>query len=80
MLCPPLQIRSYALGGEIGHGAFARVFRATHVGTNEPCAIKRIARSMLNGAEDSRRLHQEASTVTYLQHPHIVSLREGLQR
>jgi serine/threonine protein kinase len=76
ILTPPSQVRSYAIGSEIGQGAFSRVFKAVNLTTQTPCAIKLIHRSSLTNANDSQRVHQEISILSYLQHPHLIGLQE----
>lgn len=43
----------YELGGELGHGQFAVVRRATDRATGEPVAVKLVPKRLLNDAQDN---------------------------
>jgi serine/threonine protein kinase len=65
-------VRSYVIGKELGHGAFARVFKATNQTTNEQFALKIIPLR----PNDPLPFRQEVSIMAYLDHPNLVSLKE----
>jgi serine/threonine protein kinase len=73
----PTRVRFYAIGPEIGHGAFAHVFTATNLSTSERCAIKIIPLSTLSRKDDFRALRQEISLITYLCHGNIIRLKDS---
>jgi serine/threonine protein kinase len=76
ILSPPSHVRSYAIGNEIGQGAFSRVFSAVNLITKSPRAIKVIHRSSLTHSQDSQRVHQEISILSHLHHSHLICLKE----
>jgi len=62
----------YALGNELGSGAFSVVFKATHKKTNEVVAIKRVGKEQT----DSEEMFNELSVMSQLTHPNLVTFRE----
>ncbi|MEZ6094310.1 MAG: serine/threonine-protein kinase [Pirellulaceae bacterium] len=60
----------------VGHGTFARVYRAVHVKTGDVKAVK-VLRNRYSDDEIAReRFLQEAKTVMELRHPNIVPIHE----
>ncbi len=60
----------------VGHGTFARVYRAVHIKTGDVKAVK-VLRSRYSDNELAReRFLQEARTVMELRHPNIVPIHE----
>ncbi len=66
--------RDFAIGGELGRGGMAIVFRATERATGRPVALKLLRPDQLGDAEALPRLEREAQLVQRLVHPRIVQL------
>ena len=67
----------YRVEARLGAGGFGAVYRGTHVDTGGPVAIKALLRSPRGDDEEfSRRFRQEAATLSHLNHPHIVDVKD----
>lgn len=64
---------SYRVGPEIGRGSFANVYKAQHIQTRTPVAIKSVQLSRLN-KKLLENLDHEIAILKKMKHPHIVSL------
>lgn len=60
----------------IGHGTFARVYRAAHRKTGEIKAVKVLRNRYSDDAAVRERFEREARTVMSLRHPNIVPIHE----
>ena len=60
----------------VGAGTFARVYRATHVDTNEMKAVKVLRKRYTDDPLTRERFEREARTVMKLRHPNIVPIHE----
>jgi serine/threonine-protein kinase len=60
----------------VGAGTFARVFRASHVKTNELAAVKVLRRKFSEDAEQTDRFYREGQLCKTLKHPNIVPIYE----
>ncbi len=67
-------IRSYELGAQIGHGAFAVVYQGIQPSVGREVAVKVIRAELANQPEFIRRFETEAHLVARLEHPYIVPL------
>lgn len=65
----------YALGRELGEGAFSVVREGIHLKTDRAYAVKIITKSKLSD-EDESALEDEISILKDLRHPHIIRLYE----
>ncbi|MCA9573025.1 MAG: protein kinase, partial [Myxococcales bacterium] len=63
------KLGAFALGRELGRGAYGTVWSATHEELGTPAAIK-----VLHAAARSTAILREAQMVARLDHPHIVAL------
>jgi len=66
----------YRVETELGSGGMGAVFRATHVGTDRPVALKIIAPHLMNDADSLERFKREARAAGRLQHPNIVNVTD----
>lgn len=64
---------AYKVGGEIGRGSFANVYKGKHQASGAPVAIKSVLRARLN-KRLLESLDHEISILKRITHPHIVSL------
>jgi serine/threonine protein kinase len=71
-------ITEYALKGQIGKGAYARVKLATHRKSGEPRAIKLYERYKLIDATRKQSLVREIRIMSRLDHPGIVKFYESI--
>ncbi len=60
----------------VGHGTFARVYRAVHVKTGDVKAVKVLRNRYSDSDAVRERFLQEARTVMTLRHPNIVPIHE----
>ena len=66
----------YKVGEEIGAGAQATVYRATHKKTGSKVAIKIIENNWLEDDEVYEALRMEIALLRQLKHPHVVQILE----
>ena len=66
----------YKMGAKLGDGAFGCVRRAIHRDTGQVRAIKTIAKSSVEKAEERDKLFAEVSVLKQLDHPNIMKLYE----
>lgn len=66
----------YRLEAMVGHGSMADVYRATHLTSGKPAAIKVVHAHLLDQPGFLERFKREAESLAALQHPHIVHLVE----
>jgi CheY-like chemotaxis protein len=68
----------YRLGEKIGHGGFAAVFKASHLGSGRAVAIKVLRpQSSGEGASDRERLLIEGLSAVRLDHPSAVAVLDS---
>ena len=67
-------VKSYEIKELIGVGAFAEVYRGVQPSLDREVAVKAIKSELANRPEFIRGFEAEASTVSKLEHPHIVPL------
>ncbi len=70
----------YAIYEEIGSGSFGSVLEARHERLDRRVAIKRLAGALGNDPEVRRRFVTEAKILSTLDHPHIVSVFDFVER
>ncbi|MDB4809943.1 serine/threonine protein kinase [bacterium] len=71
----PLEIVGpYQLGEKLGKGGMGSVYRAVHVKSKDPVAVKIIAAQVADEPRFRRRFDAEVKTLMKLRHPHIVKL------
>ena len=79
----PRVIDRYELLAVLGAGAFATVYRARHVHTNQPVAVKIIGRSAAStaglGTDGTERALIEARTAATVQHENVVRILDCVQ-
>ena len=76
---PKKEVEKWVLTEVIGHGSFAKVWKAHHKETDKVAAVKEINTERLN----KKLLESLASEIAVLQrvnHPHIVNLYETIKR
>ena len=74
------QIGDYALGAELGSGAFGKVVLGRHILTNELVAIKILDKMILSRTpNDYQSVKQEINILKSVKHKNIVQLYEVLQ-
>lgn len=72
---PPFDfVGPYELGDKLGQGGMGSVYRAVHVKTKDPVAVKIIAAQVADEPRFRRRFDAEVKTLMSLQHPGIVKL------
>ncbi len=67
-------VGKYRLEEELGSGNFGRVYRATHLGFQQPVAIKVLHTSVDDSSESLARFQQEGVSTFRLQHPNVVAV------
>ena len=67
-------IKDYEILGPLGQGAYSRVFHVRHRINNSEYALKIIEKSQLSHSNLNRRLKNEISLQSSLNHPCIVKL------
>ncbi len=70
------QLGPYKLVSVLGAGGMGQVFRATHVDSGRPVAIKIIKGPQATNPEARLRFVREARAAGQLQHPHIVGVHD----
>lgn len=68
------QVGDYAIGEVIGRGAMGEVYRAIHVSTNAPVALKFLQAGMVEDPGHHERFLREAQIAGRLDSPHVVRL------
>ncbi|MCR4412297.1 MAG: serine/threonine protein kinase, partial [Thermoguttaceae bacterium] len=70
----PEQLGPYRIIGTLGRGGMGAVYRAVHVETDEPAAIKTLAAGLSQEEGFRQRFEAEIETLRKLYHPNIVQL------
>jgi serine/threonine protein kinase len=68
--------QDYRIISILGKGAFAKVYRAIHLATNEEVAVKISERKHLTTLRQRRNAEREVRIMTLLHHPNIIPVRE----
>ncbi|KAI8052432.1 kinase-like domain-containing protein [Syncephalis plumigaleata] len=68
--------KDFKIISDLGKGAFAKVYRAVHLPTNEEVAIKICERKHLTTPRQRRNAEREVRIMTLLHHPNIIPVRE----
>jgi eukaryotic-like serine/threonine-protein kinase len=63
---------SFELGIVIGRGAMGEVYRARHIETGEPAAVKLLQRSVLSDGAHVARFAREAQIISAISSPYVV--------
>src|SRR5688572_22139161 len=66
----------YRLLEIIGEGGMGRVYRAAHLATGQPVAVKLLHPEFADVEQVVQRFEREAKVMTQLAHPHIVKVIE----
>src|SRR5205085_10271062 len=66
----------YQLETQLGQGGMGAVYRATHLGTKRPVALKVIAPQFMANTEFVERFRREAEAAGRLRHPHVVNVTD----
>src|ERR1051325_8906710 len=66
----------YQLDKQLGQGGMGAVYRATHLGTKRPVALKVIAPQFMANAEFVERFRREAEAAGRLRHPNVVNVTD----
>ena len=74
------RLGGYQLGEVIGRGAMGEVYRAAHVETGAPAAVKLLQRSVLGDEVHVARFAREARIAASLDTPHVVRVLEVGER
>ncbi len=69
-------VGKYRLEEVLGSGNFGKVFRATHLGFQQPVAVKVLQTSVDDSSEALERFRQEGMSAFRLQHPGVVSVHD----
>ena len=69
-------IGRYRIIEEIGHGGFAKVYKAQDTSLDRYVAIKVMHPALMSDVGFVARFQQEAKTVANLQHPHIIPIHD----
>src|SRR5262245_47729263 len=67
----------YQLAEQIGEGGMGLIYRAQHVRTAEPLAVKLLHPELGRTGEMAQRFEREAQSVSRLSHPNIVRVVES---
>lgn len=70
----------YELGDQLGQGAYATVVAARHRRLQRDVAIKRLSAAPGATTADRKRFEEEARVLAHLNHPHIVSVYDFVER
>lgn len=68
----------YNIEAEIGCGSYGKIYRARHIATRNPRAIKVISRQQLK-APNTIQLNNEAEILKSLDHPNILKIYEVIE-
>ena len=71
-----MSLKDFAIGIQIGAGAFASVKRAVHKTSSFICAIKTYDKKGLKDTNAQEALHKEIQNLSQLDHPNIMALYE----
>lgn len=66
----------YRIESLLGAGGMGRVYRACHVGTGRPVALKVILEGLLQNAEAVARFGREAQAAGSIRHPNVVDVTD----
>jgi serine/threonine protein kinase len=66
----------YQLDKQLGRGGMGTVYRATHLGTKRPVALKVIAPQFMANTEFVERFRREAEAAGRLRHPNVVNVTD----
>src|SRR5262249_45536856 len=66
----------YRLDEKLGQGGMGAVYKATHLGTERPVAVKLIAPQFLAHTEFVERFKREAKAAGRLRHPNVVNVTD----
>ncbi|HKQ04218.1 MAG TPA: protein kinase [Blastocatellia bacterium] len=66
----------YQLDKQLGQGGMGAVYRATHLGTKRPVALKVIAPQFMANTEFVERFRREAEAAGRLRHPNVVNVTD----
>jgi serine/threonine protein kinase len=70
----PTSVHGYAIGAELGHGAFSHVCRCKREGENCTYAIKIVSKGLISASSDHERFQREVNAMAFLRHPNLVAL------
>lgn len=70
-------VGAFLIDALIAEGGFATIYRARHLATGEPAAVKVLRGDFAVCTRMLRRFAQEARTVQRIRHPHIVDILEA---
>jgi len=68
--------QKYRIEKQLGKGAMGTVFRATHIGTTRPVAVKVVAPRLARNPEFVQRFKREAEAAGRLNHPNVVNVTD----
>lgn len=71
-----LRLGAYQLADVIGRGAMGEIYRATHLPTGEPAAIKLLQRGVVDDPMHVARFAREARIAASICSPHVVRILE----
>lgn len=66
----------YCIEQLLGQGGMGAVYRATHLGTERPVAVKVISPEFMTNAEFVERFKREAKAAGLLRHPNVVNVTD----
>src|SRR5688572_17382274 len=66
----------YRIEKQLGQGGMGAVYRATHLGTKRPVALKVIVPQFMENAEFVARFKREAEAAGRLRHPNVVNVTD----
>ncbi len=69
-----MQLAGYELGGKIGEGGMATVYRGQQLSLERPVAIKVLSNGLLTDEVVRQSFEREARLVASLNHPHIIHI------
>ena len=75
-IVPPRQIHQYAIGSQIGQGAYASVFKAFNKENRRSYAIKIIPKKNLHNHEEAERFQSEINASVFIRHDNIVAVHD----